>query len=335
MKFTAAILTEHNKELDIEELSINNKLSYGQVLIKMISTGICGKQIEEIKGKMGDDKYIPHLLGHEGYGIVVDFGPGVKKVKKDDYVILHWIKGEGIQCETPTYYMGSRSINAGWITTFNTYSIISENRMTVVNKQDDDISAPLFGCAVPTGIGTVLNQANARPEHKIAVIGAGGVGLNCIMGSKVINSKEIICYEEKIEARKLAITLGANEVVPLEYDKYKDFDIVLDTVASTKTLEKAFSITKYNGDIYVIGVPSPGISVNINALNLHRNIRFNGSSGGNIIPEIHIPAYMRLNENNIINVKKCVTKVGEFLEINEAINRIIKGKETGRVVLKF
>ena len=87
MKFTAAILTEHNKELDIQELSINNKLSYGQVLIKMISTGICGKQIEEIKGKMGDDKYIPHLLGHEGSGTVISVGPKVKKIKNLNIVL--------------------------------------------------------------------------------------------------------------------------------------------------------------------------------------------------------------------------------------------------------
>jgi len=335
MKFLAAVLNANNTPLDLCEIELNDKLKFGQILVEMITTGICGKQIEEIEGKMGKDKYIPHLLGHEGYGKVIDYGPGVKKVKKDDYVILHWIKGNGIESETPKYYINNRKINAGWVTTFNSFSVVSENRLTVVDKQEDTISMPLFGCAVPTGIGTVVNQANARPEHSVAVIGTGGVGLNCILGGKIINCKEIICYDEKVEARKLAKSVGADDCVQLDNPSYDNFDIVLDTVANKESIEKAINITKYNGIIYVIGVPSPKTKVELNALNLHRNIRIEGSSGGNIIPEIHIPTYINMHNKGIINVKKIVSSVYKFNDINKALKRISNGKEKGRIVIQF
>ena len=102
-KFFAAILKKNNSKLVIEKIGFNEKLSKGQVLIKLKYSGICGKQIDEIKGVGGKDIYLPHLLGHEGSGVVIAVGPNVFKVKKNDKVILHWIKSNGIQSSTPKF----------------------------------------------------------------------------------------------------------------------------------------------------------------------------------------------------------------------------------------
>ena len=97
----AAILTELNKPLvSGEKFPHLKKLTFGQVRVKFFYSNICGAQLNEIDGAKGPDKFLPHLLGHEGSGIVVDVGAGVKTVKKDDHVVLHWRPSSGIQAET-------------------------------------------------------------------------------------------------------------------------------------------------------------------------------------------------------------------------------------------
>ncbi len=127
----------------------------------MYST-IFGQQINEIDGVGEVDKYLFHCLGREDSGLALDIGAVVKKVKKGQKVILHWIKGMGINSEEPNYYEKkiSKKINARWVTTFNDFAIVSENRFTSISSKINIKDAVLFGCAVPTGIGTILNYQN-------------------------------------------------------------------------------------------------------------------------------------------------------------------------------
>ena len=104
IKYTdAAILVEQNKNLIVDKIQLPEKLEIGQVLVEVHVSGICGSQIGEISGAKGPDKYLPHLLGHEGSATVLDVGPGVKNLFKGDLVVLHWRKGVGIESETPNY----------------------------------------------------------------------------------------------------------------------------------------------------------------------------------------------------------------------------------------
>ena len=99
----AAILVEQKKPLIVDSVSLPTELDIGQVLVKINVSGICGSQIGEINGVKGEDKYLPHLMGHEGCGTVLETGPGVKFLKKNDLVVLHWRKGKGIDSEVPKY----------------------------------------------------------------------------------------------------------------------------------------------------------------------------------------------------------------------------------------
>ena len=92
----AAILNESSKPLIVSNVDLPEKLQFGQVLVKVYYSGICGAQINEIDAVKGPDKFLPHLLGHEGSGIVQDIGPGVTTIKKNDHVVLHWRKSSGI-----------------------------------------------------------------------------------------------------------------------------------------------------------------------------------------------------------------------------------------------
>src|SRR2546430_11909235 len=117
MKAAAAILVEHRKPLVVDEVGLT-ALGHGQVLVDIKVSRICGSQIGEIDGVKGPDKYLPHLLGHEGGGIVMEVGPEVTQVKPGDHVVLHWRPGAGIQARPAQYRLGSRTVNAGNITTF-------------------------------------------------------------------------------------------------------------------------------------------------------------------------------------------------------------------------
>jgi D-arabinose 1-dehydrogenase-like Zn-dependent alcohol dehydrogenase len=140
-KTTAAILVEQKKPLVVAEIALPKELSFGQVLVKILYSGICGAQLNEIAGAKGPDRFLPHLLGHEAVAEVLETGPGVKTVKPGQRVCLHWRPGTGLQCEPPKYDWatpeGNKVVNAGWVTTFNRHAIVSENRMTPVPTDFD------------------------------------------------------------------------------------------------------------------------------------------------------------------------------------------------------
>src|SRR2546425_5517426 len=125
----AAVLVELNAPLVLADLEMP-ALDVGQVLVKIQCSGICGAQLGEISGVKGPDKFLPHLLGHEGGGVVLETGPGVTHVNPGDHVVMHWRKGAGIQSRTPQYRWNGRTVNAGWVTTFNERAVVSENRLT-------------------------------------------------------------------------------------------------------------------------------------------------------------------------------------------------------------
>src|SRR3989338_6816359 len=159
---TAAILTKLNAPLTIADDVVIPELGPGHVRVRGEASGICGKQVDEVAGRR-PDAFIPHLLGHEGAGVVEDVGPGVRKVKPGDHVVLHWMKGSGIDSAPPTFSRRGAKVNAGWITTFSERTIISENRVTPIPTDIPFDVAALMGCATTTGLGIVLNNIKLGP----------------------------------------------------------------------------------------------------------------------------------------------------------------------------
>src|ERR1700678_2638944 len=125
----AAILAQSRQPLVVDEIALPDALGVGQVLVKVLYSTICGAQLNEIAAAKGPDKFLPHLLGHEASARVLKTGPGVTTVKQGDIVVLHSRPSQGIQCQPPVYKWGDAKLNAGWVTTFNDYAVISENRM--------------------------------------------------------------------------------------------------------------------------------------------------------------------------------------------------------------
>ena len=341
----AAILVEQNKPLVVADIELPKTLAFGQVLVKVHYSGICGAQINEIEGAKGPDKFLPHLLGHEGSGTVLNIGPGVKTVKPGDHVVMHWRPSAGLQSEAPTYQWNGQKVNAGWVTTFNEYAVISENRMTPIPEGFDMKIAPLFGCAVTTAMGVINNDAHLKIGQSVVVFGVGGVGLNIVQAADMVSAYPIIGIDIVNSKVELAKQWGAthafnSKTVPEIMAEIKNIvgpkgaDVVIDTTGKARVIELAYELTQPDGKTILVGVPRKGDNISIYSLPLHFKKVLTGSHGGSAEPHIDIPNYIRLYDAGKLKLDGLITHEFALDEINQAIDLVRKG-EAGRCILNI
>ena len=341
----AAILTSQNKPLLVEEVEIPKELKLGQVLVKVHSSGICGSQLGEITGAKGQDKFLPHLMGHEGCGTILEVGPGVKTVKKNDLVVLHWKKGDGLQSEVPTYKWKGGKLNAGWVTTFNSHAIISENRCTSIPKNTDKELATLFGCAITTGFGVIENNAKLKMGESVVIYGSGGIGLNIIQAANLHSAYPIIAVDIHENRLKTAKKVGATHLINSSSEdpgkrireilQKRELDVFIDNTGIPKFIELGYSLVNDQGRIVLVGVPRLGNNLNIYSLPLHFGKSLIGSHGGDIKPELDIPRYLNLIQKKKIKLKEIISDRYPLTDINVAINAMREGKTSGRILIEL
>lgn len=339
----AAVLTNIKNPLEVLEITLPSSLRAGQVLVKVLFSGICGSQIGEIEGAKGEDKFLPHLLGHEASGTVVDIGPGVRHVKPGDSVVLHWRKGLGIEAETPDYRHGDRKINAGSVTTFNEYAVVSENRVTAIPADSDMQVAALFGCAVTTGFGVIENNAKIRIGESVVVFGAGGIGLNIVQAAALVCAYPIIAVDLFDNKLALALEMGATHVINasslsprqaiMDIVGSAGVDAFVDNTGLPATIEMGYQITKPQGRVTLVGVPRKGSNINIYSLPLHFGKGLSGSHGGEAIPHIDIPRYQHLYRAGRIKLQPLITAHYSLDQVNEAIADLKSGAIAGRCLI--
>lgn len=344
MEFQAAILTEQKKPLIVDNIKHNEELKIGQVLIELYVSGICGSQLGEIDGVKGFDKFIPHLMGHEGCGRVIKLGPGVTTVKEGDKVVLHWKQGSGINSETPIYEYNGRVINAGWVTTFNKYAVISENRLTRIPEDTHNDVAALFGCAITTGFGVIENNAKLKLGESIVVLGSGGIGLNIIQAANLVSAYPIIAVDLYDERLKLAKKFGATHIINSSKSDFvkeirsivnNNLDVFVDNTGSPEIIEQGYELINKDGRLILVGVPKKGKNINIFSLPLHFGKTITGSFGGECNPEKDIPRYLNLMTKGKWSIEGLVTERYALKDINIAISRIRDGSTVGRVLIDF
>ena len=340
----AAVLVESKQPLIVADIKLPNKLEFCQVLVDVHYSGICGAQINEIDAVKGPDKFLPHLLGHEGAGIVQKIGAGVTTVKEGDHVVLHWRPSKGIQSTTPNYNWNGKQVNAGWVTTFNEQAIVSENRLTVIPKDFDMSIAPLFGCAVTTAFGVVNNDAQVKVGQSVVIFGIGGVGLNIAQAANMVSAHPIVgvdLLEQKLEMGKRFglthslinggkhLSNGIRDIVGK-----KGADVVIETTGNSQMIEQAYNLTHPDGKTILVGVPKKGNNISIYSLPLHFNKVLTGSHGGNSEPDLEIPRYIRLMDAGKMNLDGLITHEFELDQINEALD-LFRSGEGGRILISF
>ncbi len=341
----AAILVELKKPLVIGEIELPATLDVGQVLVKIHCSGICGSQLGEIDGAKGEDRYLPHLLGHEGSGTVIETGAGVRHVKPGDKVVLHWRKGPGIESPTPVYKWNGRQVNAGWITTFNEYAVVSENRLTAIPADSDLEVAALFGCAVTTGFGVVQNNARLRIGESVVVFGAGGVGLNIVQAAALVTAYPIIAVDLYDNRLALARELGATHLINAKSEDARvrireivgagGVDSFIDNTGQPAIIQMGYELTGSRGRVTLVGVPRKGNDISIYSLPLHFGKVLSGSQGGETVPEVDIPKFHSLFRNGRLKLRELLTNRYALDQVNEAIIDMRSGSAAGRCLISF
>jgi S-(hydroxymethyl)glutathione dehydrogenase/alcohol dehydrogenase len=343
MKIKAAILEQLRSPLVLDQIDVP-ALECGQVLVQIHQTGICGAQLGEIDGKKGEDKFLPHLLGHEGGGVVLDVGPGVTHIKKGDHVVLHWRKGAGIHAKPAKYLWSGRTVNSGWVTTFNECAVISENRLTPISKDIPFDVAALMGCAVTTALGLINNLAQVKIGQSVAVFGCGGVGLNVVQGAAMVSADPIIAIDIYDDKLALAADFGATHLINAKTADVREevrkivgsagVDVFVENTGLVRLIETAYALTANTGKTILVGVPKHDEDITIHSLPLHFGKVLTGCEGGSTDPTVDIPRYLRLYERGKLKLDRLITHRLPFAEINTALDKVRAG-EVGRCVLSM
>jgi len=335
MRTRAAILVAPGHPLVVDDLEIP-VLQSGQVLVEIHYSGVCHTQLLECKGDRGRDPYLPHCLGHEGSGVVCEVGPGVTKVATGDRVVLSWIKGDGLNVPGTQYGWGSRTVNAGAVTTFSHHAIVSENRLVPVPDEFPLDEAALFGCALPTGMGAVLNSAQASKDKGVVVFGNGGVGLAAIAAARLCGCSPIVGVDPVIERRELALAMGATEVLDPNACDISDeckklfngaLDIAIEATGRPSVMRQALAVVRPRGGIAVVlGNARNGEVVTIDPRELNAGKQFRGSWGGDCHPDRDVPRFGRLLAAGSLSLKPLLATSFPLNQINDALGALESGK---------
>lgn len=342
----AAILVESRKPLLVEEIELPEELFAGQVLVELFTSGLCGAQINEIEAVKGPDKFLPHLLGHEGFARVIEVGPGVTTVAAGDQVVMHWRPGTGIQSNPPIYKWRGTQLNAGWVTTLNEHAVVSENRVTKIPSSNFDKNLiPLLGCALTTSLGVLENDAKIGFRDSLLVFGAGGVGLLLIKIAKLMGVTDITVVDIHSVKLSKAHELGATKTLMFQ-NKSETLSalkahfrnglpsVAIDTTGHTEAIEICYEISSSDARVVLVGVPKAGQNANIYTLPLHFGKLFKGSEGGQSIPPRDIPFLLHLISKEKLNFDDYPTQNFPLESINEALSQMKNGS-VGRMIIDF
>jgi S-(hydroxymethyl)glutathione dehydrogenase/alcohol dehydrogenase len=325
----AAVLYEPGQELAIEELAIPD-LAAGQVLVRLAFSGVCRSQLMEVRGGRGVDRWLPHLLGHEGAGTVVRVGDGVSKVAAGDQVILTWIRCSGLEASGARFSSHGRVINAGPVTTFGTHAIASENRVVPLPDGVPLDVAVLFGCALPTGAGMILNELRPEPQTSLAIFGLGGVGLSALIASRICRCDPIIAVDVSPAKLDVARLFGATHTVDAAAEdpiaairaltNGRGVDCAVEAAGSTATIETAFSVVRRDGGRCLFSShPPSGSKICLDPHDLISGKRIAGSWGGGTRPDSDVPRLAELYRRGELPLERLLTHRYRLEQVNEAL----------------
>ena len=366
MKTKAAVLYEANSPLVVEELDLDPPKE-GEVLIKVGAAGICRSDWHFMAG----ESYmpLPAVLGHEGSGVVVEPGPGVKSVKAGDPVILSFVSrcgkchfctiGRPNLCDehmatSTTMLDGTHRLHKGdtnvtpmaKLACFSQYSVVPEVACVPCPKELGLDKAAAIGCCVTTGVGAVVNAAKVEPGASVAVVGCGGVGLNVVMGARLAGARQIIAVDISEGALEFAMQFGATHAVnPGQQDgpgRVREItgglgaDYTFEVFGSAETIEMSYEMARKGGTITVVGIPPDGDAPSIDAVALVRQEKtLKGTYYGSARLQSDMPRMVDLYLSGQLDLDTLVTRTYHLEEINEAYGDLIQGGIGRGVITRF
>ncbi len=338
----------------------------GEVLIEVRAAGVCHSDLSVVDGNR--PRPLPMVLGHEAAAVVREPGPGVDDLAPGDHVVVVFVpacgtcpacaEGRPALCARAaeantagTLLSGARRLHENGrplhhmvgCSVFAEYAVVSRRSLVPVDPDLPFPHAALFGCAVLTGVGAVLNTAGVRPGQTVAVVGLGGVGLNALLGAVLAGARRLVAVDPVAEKRALARELGATLTVdPREADAVArvrahtdgGVDAAIEAVGSVPALEFAWEITRRGGVTVSAGLAHPDHRLSLPPVRLvgeERTLR--GSYMGSCVPVRDIPRYVELFRRGRLPVDRLVAEYLPLEEINTALERLAAGTTLRQIVL--
>lgn len=372
MKIKAAILRkmgaehpyERSKPLTIEEVDLAPP-GPGEVLVRIKAAGLCHSDLSVINGDR--PRPMPMALGHEAAGIVEELGEGVTDLQRGDHVVLVFVpscghcapcaEGRPALCEPGAVANGAGTLLSGSLrmssagntvhhhlgcSAFAEFATVSRNSLVKIDRDLPFDEAALFGCAVLTGVGAVINTAQVRAGSSVAVVGLGGVGLASLIGAHAAGARVIVAVDLSQEKLALAKSLGATHtfeaaspdvVAEIREATRGGVDTAIEMAGSTRAFDVAYRITRRGGTTVTAGLPPPTATWPMSPVNLVAEERtIKGSYIGTCVPSRDLPRYIELYQRGRLPVNKLMSGKLKLTDINKGFDYLHEGKAVRQVI---
>lgn len=351
--------------LHVDHLTLNAPGS-GEVLVEVIAAGLCHSDLSVIDGSR--PRVMPMVLGHEAAGIVREIGQGVSEFSVGDHVVMSFVPacGRCIYCASGRAALcvaGARANVAGTllsgarrftdtqgqtchhhlgVSAFSQLTVVAQESLVKIEPSLPLTIAALFGCAVLTGVGAVVNTAQVTPGSAVAVFGMGGVGLSAVMGARAAGAYPIIAVDLLDEKLALALSVGATHTVnagatnPVEAVREitkGGAAYVFESVGSERVLIQAYESTGRGGMTITMGLPHPSKQLSISAVSLVVEERtLKGSYMGSAVPRRDIPRFIRMYQAGLLPVDRLHTHTLSLNEINAGFDRLASAEAVRQII---
>ena len=373
MKTRVALLTTmgatrpyaQSRPLLVEEVTLDPP-GPGEVLIAVRAAGLCHSDLSVIDGNR--PRPLPMALGHECAGVVEALGPGVADLSVGDHVVAAFVPscrhcepcahGRPALCEpgaasntAGTLLGGARRLHRGGqalnhhlgVSAFADYAVLSRRSLVRVDASLAFEHAALFGCAVTTGVGAVVNTVHMKPDARIAVVGLGGVGLAALLGTCAAQASVRVAVDLSPDKLALALELGATHICdasdPRAVEIVRDLtgggvDFAFEMAGSTRALEYAYRITRRGGTTVTVGLAHPQSMLSIPHVSLVAEERtLKGSYLGSADPERDIPRFIEWFQAGRLPVDRLLSARLALEDINQAFDTLADGLAVRQVVV--
>jgi alcohol dehydrogenase len=353
------------KPISVETIDLDDP-GPGEVLVKMGAAGLCHSDLSIINGDR--PRPMPMVIGHEAAGIVEKLGSGVDDLKQGDHVILVFMpscgrcvpcsEGRPALCDpglaaniAGTLISGARRLrrNGAFIhhqvgvSAFAEYAVVSRNSLVRVDAALPLDIAALFGCAVLTGMGAVVNAARVTAGSTVAVVGLGGVGLSALLGALAAGASRVVAVDLLDQKLALARQLGASDAFNASKPNFIEeiraatgggLDYVVETAGAADAMATAYKITRRGGTTVTIGLPPPDATLAVPLVNMVAEERtVKGSYIGSCVPVRDLPRYISLYRQGRLPVDRLMTDRIKLDDINAGFERLRRGEAVRQVIV--
>lgn len=374
MKVRAAVLREmglpapyaQSRPLAIETVELDPP-GPGELLVRVLAAGLCHSDLSVIDGSR--PRALPMVLGHEAAGEVVETGPGVVDFVPGDRVVFSFVPvcghcapcagGRPALCEPGAAANIAGTLLSGarrWrrppepihhhlgVSGFAEYTVVSVRSAIRIDADLAPEIAALFGCAVMTGVGAVVNTAGVAPGESVAVFGLGGVGLAALLGARLAGAYPLVAVDVLESKLALARELGATHLVqPLPGEDTAaavreatagGADYAIESVGHEQVLAQAYAATRRGGTTVTVGLPHPARQFAVPAVSLVAEERtVKGSYLGSCVPGRDIPRFVALYRAGRLPVDRLLTHTLALDDINAGFDRLAAGQVVRQAVL--